>query len=133
MSKPLFCTYCSARKNKQRKRIYALRRYDSSRLKSVFDESRRRGAAFAILSGRYGLIGPYKKIPRYDHLLKQGEIAGLLPQMVDYLTGKGYDTVYFFHESTRRFPQIKPYCEAIKRACRLAQSRLHMKTLSSTR
>ena len=104
----------------------ALRRYLSPRIHLVRLKSKSRDAGFAILSGRFGLIGPYRKIPFYDHLLRRDEIARLLPQMVDYLIKKRYRSVYFFHEPLRRSRKIGPYCDAIRRACRLAQARLKM-------
>ncbi len=126
MPKRMFCTYCAARKNRSRRRIPAIRRYLSPRIGEVYRKSQDNGAGFAILSGRFGLLGPYQKIPHYDHLLKKDEIAKILPQMVNYINRKGYHSVSFFHEPLKRNTKVRPYCEAIKKACRLTQSRLRM-------
>lgn len=129
----LFCTYCSARKRKGRTALPAIRRYLSPRIHAVHRRSRHAGAAFAILSGEFGLLGPFQKIPHYDHLLQGGEVSGLIPQMVGYLAKKGYRSVRFFHEPERRFPQIGPYLRAVRRACRAAGVRLALVEISAPR
>jgi hypothetical protein len=86
--------------------------------------SRGAGVPFAILSGEFGLLGPYEKIPYYDHLLQAGEVAALLPRVTGYLERKGIRAVRFFHEPLRSQPMLRPYLSAITRACRLAGVRL---------
>ncbi|MCX6356307.1 MAG: hypothetical protein NT045_00235 [Candidatus Aureabacteria bacterium] len=120
----LLCTYCSARKRKRPTMLPAIRRYCSPRIRAIHRISLSRGASFAILSGTFGLLGPYQKIPYYDHLLQPGEIVALLPQMSGYLKRKGYRSVRFYHEPLRNFPQIKPYLRAIRLGCRRAGARL---------
>lgn len=122
----LYCTYCSARKKRRPFLLPAVRRYMSPRIRAVHRASRRRRARFAILSGKFGLIGPYKKIPYYDHLLGANEVAGLPPQMVAYLKRKAVRSVRFFHDPVRANPRVKPYLSAIRRACRRAGVRLSM-------
>lgn len=92
----------------------------------MYRESKRAGARFAILSGRFGLLGPYQKIPYYDHLLQPDEINTLLPRMTGFLKKKGYRSVRFYHEPVRNFPQLRPYIKAIKLACRMADVRLEL-------
>ena len=120
----LFCTYCSAVKRKERRLLPAIRRYLSPRIRAVYRESKRKGAGFAILSGQFGLIGPWKKIPHYDHLLKSSEIHALLPRMVGYLERKKYRAVRFYHEPLRHSPRIRAYLKAIAHACRATGIRL---------
>jgi len=133
LPRELFCTYCSARKRTDPKMLPAVRRYDSPRIRSVHRESRRESAGFAILSGKYGLVGPYRKIAYYDHLLRDGEIPMLLPQMAEFLRKKRCRSVRFFHESARRFPRLKPYLRAIRAACRKAGVGLRMERIASGR
>lgn len=104
----------------------AIRRYLSPRIRAVYREGRRTGAAFAILSGQFGLIGPWKRIPYYDRLLESPEIPALLPQMVRYLESKKYRAVRFYHDPLRTNPKIRPYLEAIGRACRTTGVHLTM-------
>jgi hypothetical protein len=99
----------------------AIRRYISPRIRSVHRLSRRAGARLAILSGEFGLIGPWKRIPHYNHLLRANELPELLPQMVGYLKKKGFRSVTFFHAPLRSNPKIKPYLLAIRQACRAAE------------
>jgi len=108
----------------------AIRRYPSPRIRAVYRDSKRRAAGFAILSGRFGLLGPHQRIPYYDHLLQAREVPALLPQMAGYLKRKGYRTVHFYHEQVRRFPQLKPYLKAIKCACQTDDVRLKLVELS---
>jgi len=122
----LYCTYCSSRKRKCRGTLPAIRRYLSPRIGYVYRGSKRAGARFAILSGSFGLLGPYQKIPYYDHLLQPDEIRALLPQMAEYLKRKGCCAVRFYHEPVRNFPQLRPYIRAIQLACRMADARLKL-------
>ncbi|MEI6633407.1 MAG: hypothetical protein WCP22_06250 [Chlamydiota bacterium] len=123
-TRTLYCTYCSAGKQKTRAPMSALRRYVSPRIRAVHRMSRGAGAPFAILSGKFGLLGPYEKIPCYDHLLKAGEVAALLPRVTGYLDRKGIRAVRFFHEPLSSNRRLKPYLDAITRSCRLAGVRL---------
>jgi hypothetical protein len=127
----LFCTYCSGAKRKGEKKIPAIRRYISSRISAVHQASRRERALFSILSGKFGLIGPWTKIPYYDHLLKPSEIPGLIPQMVGYLKDIDCVAVHFYHDPLRVDPSIRPYLSAIGRACRRASVPLLMIEISS--
>ena len=124
MPRTLYCTYCSAGKKKARAPMPALRRYVSPRIRAVHRMSRGAGVPFAILSGEFGLLGPYEKIPYYDHLLQTGEVAALLPRVTGYLERKGIRAVRFFHEPLNSNPQLKPYLDAITRSCRRAGVRL---------
>jgi hypothetical protein len=127
----LFCTYCSAVKRRKRGLMPAIRRYLSPRIRAVYREGRRTGAAFAILSGQFGLIGPWKRIPYYDRLLESPEIPALLPQMVEYLRKKGFRSVRFYHDAVRTNPKIKPYLHAIALSCRRARMHLTMVEISA--
>lgn len=128
-SHTLYVTYCSAGKNKAKFPMPAVRRYLSPRIRAVHRMSRDAGAPFAILSGEFGLLGPYGKIPYYDHLLKAGEVTALLPRVAGYLERKGIRAVFFFHEPLAPNPQLKPYLAAIRRACRSAGARLTLSEL----
>jgi hypothetical protein len=109
----------------------AIRRYASPRIRAVYRESKRKAAGFAILSGRFGLLGPHQRIPYYDHLLRAGEVPALVPQMGDYLKRKGCRTVHFYYERARSFPQLEPYLKAIRLACRTVGVRLKLMELAS--
>lgn len=126
----LFCTYCSAEKRQDEGRIPAIRRYISSRISAVYQTSKQEGALFSILSGKFGLVGPWTKIPHYDHLLKTSEVPGLVPQMVQYLKDVDCHAVHFYHSPLREVPSIKPYLRAIARACRRASVALLMIEMS---
>ncbi len=120
----LYVTYCSGRKKEDPEPMPAVRRYVSARIRAVHRKSREDAAPFAILSGEFGLLGPYQRIPYYNHLLRADEVESLLPQVVGYLGRKGVRAVRFFHDPLRKDPRLAPYIDAIKRACRLAGARL---------
>lgn len=126
----LFCTYCSGAKREGEKLMPAIRRYVSSRINAVYQASKREGALFSILSGEFGLIGPWTKIPYYDHLLKPSEVPNLVPQMVKYLKEMGCVAVHFHHSPLQTDPAIKPYITAISGACRRASVPLLMIEMS---
>ena len=126
----LYCTYCSAVKHGSRAPMPSIRRYLSPRIRLVHQMSREAGSRFAILSGEFGLLGPYAQIPYYDHLLLAGEVAALVPRVAAYLSRKRIRSVRFFHEPLKGRPNLKPYLAAIRRACRLANARLVLSELS---
>lgn len=127
--RPLYVTYCSGRKREDRAPMPSIRRYISARIRAVHRKSREDGAPFAILSGEFGLLGPYRKIPYYDHLLRPEEVAALLPLIVGYLVRKRVRAVRFFHDPIGKDPRLAPYIDAVTRACRLAGARLVMTEL----
>jgi len=104
----------------------AIRRYVSPRLRAVYRGSRGAGASFAILSGEFGLIGPWKRIPYYDHLLRSDEVSRLVPRLSEYLVRRKIRAVRFHHEPVRVSPRVKPYLSAIRLACRRAGVTLTM-------
>ena len=126
MSSTLFCTYCSARKRRGRAKLPAVRRYLSPRIRRIYRMSREAGASFAILSGRFGFLDPYQEIPCYDHLLQPDEVDSILPQMAGYLKKKGIRRVHFFHDPLEDNPELTPYREAVRKACRRARIPLTM-------
>ncbi len=126
----LYCTYCSAAKHRARAPMPAIRRYLSPRIRLVYRMSREAGSSFAILSGEFGLLGPYAGIPYYDHLLLAREVAALVPRVAAHLSRKRIRSVRFFHEPLKGRPNLKPYLAAICLACRLAGARLVLSELS---
>lgn len=129
MPRTLYVTYCCARKSKAKAPMPAVRRYLSPRIRAVHRMSREAGMPFAILSGEFGLLGPYERIPYYDHLLEAGEVFALLPRVTSYLERKRVRAVRFFHEPLESQPMLKPYVSAITRACRRADVRLVLSEL----
>lgn len=127
---PLYCTYCSAGKHPAATPMPAVRRYLSPRIRLVHRMSRRAGVPFAILSGEFGLLGPYEKIPHYDHLLAMEEVAALLSRVASYLSRRGIRSVRFFHEPLKTHPRLRPYLAVISRACRQAGARLILSELT---
>ena len=78
---PIFVTYCSKNKKRDKGPMEAISRYDSERIRSVKGAADSLGIGFRLLSGKYGLLAPHEKIRWYDHLLKWEGIGKVLPQV----------------------------------------------------
>ncbi len=71
----IFCTYCSAKKDRSQGELPAIQRYRSHRIKSVYIAAVSLGLKFLILSGEYVILEPSDPIPYYDHLLQSSEVS----------------------------------------------------------
>ena len=109
----IYVTYCSARKNERYDMIPAIERYQSIRIRRVYELSRGR---MLILSGRFGLLRPNTAIPYYDHLLQQEEVNELAERVAMQLRELGVQRVIFVEHQLRALQ----YREAMARACRMA-------------
>jgi hypothetical protein len=88
------------------------------------------GVQFYILSGKFGLLKPSDPIPYYDHLLAADEIDRLVVKATKQLVTGDVTKITFF-VSTIRTSQVKPYEEAIRRACRQAGIDFSVATLGA--
>ena len=107
----IFCTYCSAEKDRSEGDLPAIKRYQSSRITSVYIAAESLGLRFLILSGKYGILEPRDPIPYYDHLLQSSEVpehSKLVANQLEALDAK--DLIFF----TRQASVVKPYRDCIK-------------------
>lgn len=111
----LHITYCSKDKDRTRKDIPAVERYDSERIKDVKALADERDEDFVILSGKYGLIGPQEEIPFYDELMRERNIPQLITGVKNYLESRNIEQVTYHTKAVKN--ERKPYYKLIKNAC----------------
>ena len=116
----VFCTYCSAKKDRSQGELPAIQRYRSHRIKSVYIAARSLGLKFLILSGKYGILEPSDPIPYYDHLLQSSEVSEHSKKVADQLEALGVKNLIFFTRSFSDDENLKPYFDCIKFASQKA-------------
>ena len=112
----LYVTYCSAPKRTDPGDLPAVERYLSDRIAAVALDAERDGAGFAILSGRFGLVGPSEPLPWYDHLLQESEIDAMVPQVVERLLAWEVSDVRWFTVDPRLDPHVGRYLRLLASA-----------------
>ena len=117
---PVFCTYCSAEKDRSHGELPAIQRYRSLRIKSVYIAAMSLGLKFLILSGKYGILEPSDPIPYYDHLLQSPEVSGHSKKVADQLEALGVKDLIFFSGSLSDDENLKLYFDCIKFASKNA-------------
>ena len=114
------CTYCAGPKRQGGRLLPAVRRYISPRINDAHKLARKRGAAFFILSGEYGLLRPDDPIPWYDHLLRSDEVKDLVPKVAVTLVKEGIESVEYHTASPDLVPAIVAYFDVLRQACVLS-------------
>jgi len=116
----VFCTYCSAEKDRLEGDLPAIQRYQSNRIKSVYAAAMSLGLKFLILSGKYGILEPSDKIPYYDHLLQSSEVSEHSKRVAVQLEALGVKDIIFFARSFSDDDNLKPYFDCIINASQKA-------------
>mgnify|MGYP006277323869 CR=1 FL=1 len=111
----LHITYCSKEKDRTRKDLPAIQRYDSERIDRIKALAEEKEENFAILSGKYGLIGPEEEIPFYDELLRERNIPQLITGVKNFLEAKNVEKVLYHTRKVEN--ERKPYFKLVKNAC----------------
>ncbi len=114
--KILICTICSRDKDQREGLLPAIERYNSPRIDQVFSLAREGGHAFAILSGKYGLLFPKTPIPYYDKLLKKEDIEEVGARAALCLKENDFRSVILLLPDPAIDPNVVPYIETMKRA-----------------
>ena len=120
----VFCTYCSAKKDRSPGELPAIQRYQSHRIKSVYIVAMRIGLTFVILSGEYGLLEPSDPIPYYEHLLQSPEVSEHSKRVADQMEALGANDIIFFARSLSDDENLKPYFDCIESASQKAGTEL---------
>lgn len=115
-----FCTYCSALKSQTPGNIPAMQRYQSLRIRKVYQAATGLGLGFYILSGEFGLIPSQQPIPFYDHLLRSEEVPMMVERVVKQLHEFVVTSLVYFTRPLTSSQELLPYHEVIKSACRQA-------------
>ena len=116
----VFCTYCSAKKDRSPGELPAIQRYQSHRIKSVYIAAMSIGLKFVILSGEYGLLEPSDPIPYYEHLLVSEEVSEHSKLVADQLVALRVKDLIFFTRPESVDQNVKPYLACIKLASQKA-------------
>jgi len=110
------CTTCCKRKRRDVQLLPALERYLNRRIRFVWQESRRLNKPLLILSGKYGLVEPDKKIPWYDQALHSDGVEALAQKATRQLRARGATRLRFYALS-RNTRGWQPYYGVIEKAC----------------
>lgn len=111
----LHITYCSKNKDRTRKDLPAIERYQSERIDKVKTLAEEKNEAFAILSGKYGLIKAQEEIPFYDELLRERNIPQLITGVKNFLKSNNIEKVIYHTKKVEN--ERKPYFKLVKNAC----------------
>ena len=112
----LYVTYCSKKKDTKEGSIPAIERYDSDRIRWVFNLSDKDKVDFAILSGVLGLVTPNEKIPYYDHKMNEDDVERIAKLIKLFLNEEKYEKIVYFTENPHSEPVLKNYYKSLKRA-----------------
>lgn len=123
-------TICSKEKSPSPGEVPALERYQSARIASVHERSRRENIPMLIFSGNYGLIEPETPLPYYDHLLQADEVHGFVGPTAEILKTRGITTVTFVARP-RAEAGWENYYQVIERACGQAGVSLRIEIYST--
>lgn len=115
--KILFVTYCTGKKRTYPERYApAINRYDSLRIERIYEMSLEKGADFAILSGKYGLIRAHTMIPWYDKKLEAKDIDKVAELVKNFLKREKIKEVAYYEEETSN-EDLTLYKKCIKKPC----------------
>jgi len=117
----LYVTYCSGKKNPKEGSIPAIERYDSDRIRWVYNLSIKDKADFAILSGVLGLLYPNEKILYYNHKMNKDDVKRIAKLIKWFLRdrnheNRNYEKIDYFTENPHSEPVLKYYHESLKGA-----------------
>lgn len=124
-----FCTYCSARKRPDAGLLPAIERYESERIRAVYDAAQRLGVRFAILSGQFGLIGAEHPTPDYDRLLTDAAVPTLLPRVRAQIVELGLSHLVYFTRAITRDNPVGPYQQLLVAAAHSCDAVISLITL----
>ena len=112
----LYVTYCSGKKNPKEGSIPAIERYDSDRIRWVYNLSIRANVKFAILSGVLGLVYADEKIPYYDHKMNKDDVERISKLIRWFLREENYEKIVYFTENPHSEPVLIYYYKSLKKA-----------------
>jgi len=111
----LHITYCSKEKERTRKDLPAIERYDSERIDRIKALAEKKDEELAILSGKYGLINPEDEIPFYDELMREKNIPQLITGVKNFLESNNVSNVIYHTKEVKG--ERRPYFKLIRNAC----------------
>lgn len=124
----VYCTYCSAHKDRASGLMPALQRYKSDRIQRIVGLARTDRVLFLILSGEYGLLDSLDLIPWHNHLLRPAEVDTLAQTVAAQLEARGVTSMRYFTRPLSE-PKLVPYADVAHKASRLAHVELQIAVL----
>lgn len=123
------CTICSKEKSHRLGLLEAKKRYTSPRINYVLNLATQEGIPTLILSGKYGLISPDKKISDYNLLLKAEKVSQLTKRAIKQAKRLRIKELVFY--SKPKWEQgWRNYHEVIERVCFALKIKLRKINLS---
>ncbi|MCP4104741.1 MAG: hypothetical protein GY749_04265 [Desulfobacteraceae bacterium] len=113
----IFCTHCTASKDKTEGLVPAIKRYESNRIRQVYAASLCVGADFFILSGKYHLVKPCQVIPFYDYQLQPEQVLEHSDKIVSQISEFGISGILYFTKPVSEDSHAKTYLESVSLAC----------------
>jgi hypothetical protein len=113
----IYCTICSREKTKDARKIEAIKRYKSQKIKSLYEKSQKDHVEFRILSGKFGLLKPDEKIEYYDKLLIMADIPKLAKIIKKQIFSQNINEIVFFAIDPKQDIYSKPYLYLMKKVC----------------
>ena len=110
----VFCTTCSAKKDRSPGKLPAIQLYRSHQINSVYSAALSLGLRFLILSGEYGMLEPSDPIPYYAHLLIASEVPEHSKRVADQLDALDVKDLIFFTRPLEEDENLKPYFDCLK-------------------
>ena len=114
----IFCTYCSAEKNRTDTPIAAIDLYKSTRIEAVHQMALHANRPFFIFSGKHGLIAPDQSIAWYDHLLRKESISKHAQFLAKQIQSLNISAIHFFSNLPENDPHLHTYIDCITTACK---------------
>ena len=122
----IFCTNCSAAKDRSSGEIPAIKRYRSQRISSVHAAAMGLGLRFVIFSGEFGILQPEDPIPYYDHLLLPGEVTEHATLVASQLEALDISDLIFFCRPFSVDESARTYYDCLKQAAHMAGTTLKL-------
>ena len=113
----IYLTACGRRKKRDAQKINAIERYISKRIKNIYEKSKKDSIPFRILSGKFGLLEPDKKIEWYDKLLLKKDFPELSKLILNQIKNQNIKEIIFFAINPKEDKLSKPYLDIMKKIC----------------
>lgn len=112
----VYCTICSKNKCVELKKIPAIERYQSERIRKIYERSISDRAGFRIFSGKFGLLKPGKKIFWYNEKLIQENTNKMVRLLSQQIRKGKIDELVFFARNIKNNHSWRPYIFSLKKA-----------------
>jgi hypothetical protein len=113
----IYCTTCSKEKTIDPEPIKAIDRYQSDRIKMVFEKAQIEGVDFRILSGKFGLLHANTPIVWYDQKLEMEAVPLLSTVVKEQLVADEITAIELFAKNPLEDKEWLPYTTLVEQVC----------------